>query len=63
MCNYLQLTVSFYEYAKDSSKINGPLRAAGGDINKLDSIIQEKVRRLDSSISKSTTPESVYVYR
>ncbi|MGT3737253.1 ADP-ribosyltransferase [Staphylococcus aureus] len=54
---------AIYEYTKDSSKINGPLRAAGGDINKLDSTVQEKVRRLDLSISKSTTPESVYVYR
>ncbi|MDT1967316.1 Epidermal cell differentiation inhibitor [Staphylococcus aureus] len=55
--------IALYEYTKDSSKINGPLRLAGGDINKLDSTTQDKVRRLDSSISKSTTPESVYVYR
>ncbi|MBE2129670.1 Epidermal cell differentiation inhibitor [Staphylococcus schweitzeri] len=55
--------MAIYNYTKNSSPINTPLRSANGDVNKLPENIQEQIRQLDSTISKSVTPDSVYVYR
>lgn len=52
-----------YEYTKNSSPFNQPLRSAEGDITKLTPVLQDKVRKLDSTIFKTSTPESVYVHR
>ncbi|WP_457818878.1 ADP-ribosyltransferase, partial [Staphylococcus aureus] len=54
---------AIYNYTKYSSPINTPLRSSQGDISNFSADLQEKILRLDRLISKSSTSDSVYVYR
>lgn len=55
--------MSIYNYTKNSSVLNTPLRENKGNIDNLTPDLQEKIRMLDRTISKTTTPEQIKVHR
>ncbi|AJC95801.1 ADP-ribosyltransferase [Staphylococcus hyicus] len=54
---------AIYEYTKNSSVLNEPLRNSNGLIDNLSPTLQDKIRKLDSVINKTSTPEQIIVHR
>lgn len=55
--------MAIYEYTKNSSVINEPLRKSNGSIDNLPPLLQEKILKLDNVVNKTSTPDQLIVHR